>query len=84
MLMLFGIQSIAIAYDIPPPQRAKQQVKTDDRTEVAAASATDQQIVSQAGTVVGGVLMALAILCSGLWLVRSRKVSSKNLPVDGA
>lgn len=37
-----------------------------------------QSSLPPAGTVVGGVLMALSFLLGGLWLIRSRKLSAPN------
>ena len=37
-----------------------------------------QPIVSRMGTVMGGMLIALAVLVGGLWLIRERKVPTPN------
>lgn len=39
----------------------------------------DQPILSRVGTIVGGLLLALAILAGGLWLIRNRKMSVANI-----
>lgn len=39
----------------------------------------DQPILSRVGTIVGGLLLTLAFLAGGLWLIRNRKMSVANI-----
>ena len=39
----------------------------------------DRPILSQMGTVIGGMLLALSILFGGLWLIRNHKLSAANV-----
>lgn len=39
----------------------------------------DQPILARLGTVVGGLLLTLAFLAGGLWLIRNRKMSVANI-----
>jgi hypothetical protein len=133
VLFLAGLQSAAIAYDIPPPRpQPKPTAPADDaatdntnkqhtdpikqladlqrfsiRIDEKAKSAKlvipnaviralqadgakpgaffpssgnyGPSMVNRTGTIVGGVLMTMAVMLGGLWFVRSRKVSAPNL-----
>lgn len=65
-LLVIGYQMSACALDIPVPGDRDQRVQVRD----------DAGSTSTVGTVVGGSLIAAALLLGGLWLIRKRGAAS--------
>ena len=72
MLLVIGFESLACAYDLTVPPSVPQ------TPNVVDASNSDT-VNSQLGTVIGGGMLAIALLLCGLWFIRKRKMSSTNL-----
>ena len=71
-LLWVGLVSPSLAYDIPPTPRTD--VVESNPLKPAEAPTT----IMQTGTVVGGGLLAAALIVGGLWLNRQRQQSKAN------